>query len=90
MDPPRVRLTHAIVKSGGGEHAIVAEITDDDGIARAWASRDGDKIAYSDVSSLLPTRHTVTLPWDPRGEATRYEVIVRDVDGLVTRLVTQL
>jgi hypothetical protein len=91
MDPPRVHFTHALVPSdGGGVHEVVAEITDDEGIARTWAALDGDKIAYADTSALRPTKHSVTLPWDPRAEAKRYEVVVRDVDGLVTRLVTQL
>ncbi len=90
MDPPRVQFTRALVPSDGGEQALIAEITDDEGIARAWAVVDGDKISYADTSSLHPTKHAVTLPWDPHAEARRYEIVVRDVDGLVTRLVTRL
>ena len=85
-----MRFTEALVPTGEGEYALVAEITDDDGIARTWASVDGDKISFSDTSSLKPTKRSVTLPWNPRAEARRYEVTVRDVDGLVTRHVTQL
>ena len=90
MDPPTVRFTHALVPDGDGSYAVVAEIDEDDGIARAWASVDGDKVSYADIASLRPTKHRLTLPWDPRAEARRYEVIVRDVDGLTTRLVTEL
>ncbi len=45
MDPPRVHFTHALVPNDGGKYEVIAEITDDEGIARAWAALDGDKIA---------------------------------------------
>jgi len=62
MDPPTVRFTQALVPDGEGDYSVVAEIDDDDGIARAWASVDGDKVTYNDTSSLRPTKHKLTLP----------------------------
>jgi len=90
MDPPRVHFARVLVPTDGSDQTIVAEITDDSGIARTWAVVDGDKVSYADTSSVHPTTHAVPLPWDPHAEARRYEIVVRDVDGLVTRLVTRL
>lgn len=92
LEAPRIALSRFERQDDGEprEHAIVAAVTDDSGIAQVRASVDGDRVAFVDLSGHPAVSRTVELPWTIGDEAKRYEIIATDADGLVTRYVTQL
>jgi len=87
--PPDIRI-RSVLADDADELQLVAEVTDDSGLASLWSLIEGKQVGYIDARARAPRQLRIGLPWDPSDGVARVEIIATDADGLTTRYVSDL
>jgi hypothetical protein len=88
LEPPSLAIERIEETTRGIR--LVARVEDDAGIATAWASADGEQAGYLDVSTSMPKKLYIRIPWSPGREVKTISIQAVDTDGLTSRLFTEL
>jgi len=89
-EAPEIRLRKLLPDEGSETFKVVAEATDDEGLANLWCRVDGKKIDYIDAKDDPRRRLRVELPWRPSDESQRVEIIATDADGRTSVYLSDL
>ncbi len=88
-EPPQIRM-RGLLPAGDGSYELVAEITDDTGVAGCWTFVGGKQLDYVEGGPTLPRQIEITIPWKPREGVKQFELVAEDSDGLTARYAADL
>ncbi len=81
-EPPTIEIAGFSGDPAAGEARLAVVASDDEGLARVYASIDEDVVAHVDPDGAAATEVRLMLPWDPRQEVRRYRIVATDREGL--------
>ena len=89
-EAPEIRLRRLLPEADNESFKVIAEATDDEGLAELWCRIDGKKIDYIDAKDDPRRRMRVELPWRPSDESQRVEIVATDADGRTSVYLSDL
>jgi carboxyl-terminal processing protease len=88
-EPPQIRVG-SLLALGEGTYELIAEVTDDEGVAAYWTFVGGKQTDYIEAGPGLPRHMQVSIPWSPNDGVKQFELVAEDTDGLTTRYTADL